>query len=222
MFTTHLTKLTFSTALVLGSLAFVGGNFSPISAAQAEKAAQLAPATNPVVPVQGLYDALAKIVKSSEGVSQRKNIVEPAVDNAFNLDEIMHRSIGLHYNNLNKDERASLLQAFRNFTVARYVSTFKPGSDTVFTIVPTVKTTQTGQTLVHTTIGGKADSSNATSIDYVMKQTDKGWQITDVLLDGHISQVAAQRSDFKAAFAQGGAKALTHVLNQKANDFLSE
>ncbi|MDF7673566.1 ABC transporter substrate-binding protein [Acetobacteraceae bacterium ESL0709] len=188
-------------------------------------AAQAAPAPGQAVaaaPIQGLYDALAKATKASGDIAQRQALIAPAVDASYDLEEILHRSIGLQYNNLQANERSTLLKAFRKFTIARYVSTFKPGSDALFAVVPVPNTDATGRTVIHSTIGSKEDASNPTSIDYVMTQTPGGWRIIDVLLDGHISQVAAQRSDFKAVFAQGGAAGLTRMFDQKADDFLRE
>lgn len=215
----RLAKATLPAIMAASSLTAMSVILPAIPSAQAETSAKQ---VSVAAPVQGLYDALAKATKASGNIEQRQDLVAPAVDGAYNLEEILHRSIGLHYNNLTPDERSSLLKSFRKFTVARYVSTFKPGSEVLFAVVPTPKTDSTGRTIIHSTIGSKEDSSNPTSIDYVMTQTPEGWRIIDVLLDGHISQVAAQRSDFRAVFAQGGSAGLTRMLDQKADDFLHE
>jgi phospholipid transport system substrate-binding protein len=55
-------------------------------------------------------------------------------------------------------------------------------------------------------------------IDYVMRQESDGWRVVDVLLDGTISRVAVQRSDFRALLNQGGAAALIVSLQSKVAD----
>ena len=45
--------------------------------------------------------------------------------------------------------------------------------------------------------------------------TGAGWQAVDVLLNGSISQVAVQRSDFRASVAAGDASALIANLQRK-------
>ena len=57
-----------------------------------------------------------------------------------------------------------------------------------------------------------------TRIDYVMRETN-GWRIVDVLLDGTISRVAVQRSDFRSLLGgSGDAQALISSLERKTSD----
>ncbi|MCX5616885.1 ABC transporter substrate-binding protein [Bombella sp. TMW 2.2559] len=209
-------------ALLAGALATTGHH-----PAQAAGRAQVAPSSaatsTPQAPIAGLYKALEQSEHSdtSTSISQRSALIAPMVTRAFDMDAILKRSVGLHYDQLSAEERSTLVTAFRRFTVARYASTFRPGTDATFTVAQS--SVQDGRTIVHTTIGNKGDpADSATSIDYVMVKGPDGWRIVDILLDGHISQVAAQRSDFKAIFSQSGATGLAHTLTKKADDFLRE
>lgn len=189
--------------------------FAAASASNASSSAQ--------APIGQLYDALNKAEHTNSDISKRMALITPAVEQAFDMGAILKRSIGLHYDSLAANERSELVAAFKRFTVARYASTFKPGTDAAFIIAPTTEQTSAGKTLVHTTIGNKAaPATDATPIDYVMVQNGASWQITDILLNGHISQVAAQRADFKAIFNQSGAAGLARTLLKKADDFLHE
>ncbi|PHI96388.1 hypothetical protein BG621_05470 [Parasaccharibacter apium] len=206
-------------ALLTGAVPALGVN--PAQAARSTSATASLSATTPQAPIEALYNALDKSEHSTAGVGKRSAMIAPLVDRAFDMEAILKRSIGLHYEHLSSSERSSLITAFRHFTVARYVSTFKPGTDAVFTVVNTIQ--QDGRTIVHTTIGGKDDPNGTpTPIDYVMAQGPDGWRITDILLDGHISQVAAQRADFKTIFNEKGANGLARSLTTKADDFLRE
>lgn len=204
-----------SSLLVAASVPFY------LTAPQAEAAATVNNAA-PNAAVQTLYDALQR-AQSRAGIPERRTIIAPAVDQAFDLNAILRRSIGLRYDRLSDGERAQLLGAFRTFTIARYAATFKPGSEAAFSVTAATDPNPTGGMILHTSLRGKSDpASEATPIDYVMTQTPQGWRITDVLLDGHISQVGAQRSDFKTIFGQGGARGLAQSLTTKADNFLHE
>ena len=48
-----------------------------------------------------------------------------------------------------------------------------------------------------------------------MHQAADGWKAVDVLLDGSISRVAVQRSDFRALLAGGTADKLIRSLQEK-------
>jgi phospholipid transport system substrate-binding protein len=55
-------------------------------------------------------------------------------------------------------------------------------------------------------------------MDYVVRSGAMGWRIVDVLLNGSISRVAVQRSDFRALLSSGGATPLINSLRQKVID----
>jgi phospholipid transport system substrate-binding protein len=51
-----------------------------------------------------------------------------------------------------------------------------------------------------------------------MRTSTMGWRIIDVLLDGTISRVAVQRSDFRALLASGDPAPLINSLKRKVVD----
>jgi phospholipid transport system substrate-binding protein len=53
------------------------------------------------------------------------------------------------------------------------------------------------------------------SVDYAMRQNDGAWQISDVYLDGTISQLATQRSEFGAILRREGFDGLIVALQRK-------
>ena len=53
------------------------------------------------------------------------------------------------------------------------------------------------------------------SVDYAMRQNDGTWQISDVYLDGTISQLATQRSEFGAILRREGFDGLIGTLQRK-------
>nr|WP_294914694.1 ABC transporter substrate-binding protein [uncultured Neokomagataea sp.] len=212
----RLPRLLLGALLVTSAMPFMG----PLPQANAQSVA--AAPTNDAVssPIRGLYDALRTAQTTGTTAQRRMVILSPAVDRAFDLEAILRRSVGYRYASLSNTDKARLLSSFRQFTIARYASSFKPGTGAVFTMLPQTRPNPTGGQIVDTTIGGGTDA--ATPIDYVMTQGPNGWRATDVLLDAHISQVAAQRADFSAALSQGGAPALADLLDSKTARFLHD
>lgn len=204
-------------ALLLTSIVPLTGT---ISQARAQTVAPPSAADAVSAPIRGLYDALRAAQNSGANAQRRMVLLSPAVDRAFDLEAILRRSVGYRYAGLSNTDKARLISSFRQFTIARYVSSFKPGTGAVFTLLPQTRPSPAGGQIVDTTIGGGTDA--ATPIDYVMTQSPNGWRATDVLLNAHISQVAAQRADFSAALGQGGASALADLLDSKTARFLHD
>lgn len=184
-------------------------------------AATSAETTSAVAPVTALYEALKSAQKAGKTAQQRATMIAPAVDHAFDLEAILRRSVGVRYNSLSPADRTRLLGSFRQFTIARYASSFKPEAQAAFTVSPQSRPNPTGGQIVDTTIGG-TDGGDVTPIDYIMTNGASGWRITDVLLNAHISQVAAQRADFGGALSQGGASGLADHLDSKTAHFLHD
>jgi len=58
-------------------------------------------------------------------------------------------------------------------------------------------------------------NGETTSLDYLMRKNRGAWQISDVYLDGAISQLALQRSEFNAILRREGVDGLVMALNRK-------
>ncbi|MBS0961327.1 MULTISPECIES: ABC transporter substrate-binding protein [Acetobacter] len=214
-----LKRIAFRAGLLLGlgvAFAPVAGSGLLFPAAQAQTAANSAVIT----PVQTLYAALEQIQTSHAGFSDRAAIVGAAVDKSFDLSAVLKASVGLRYDSLTPEDKAKLLAAFRDFTVARYVSSFTPGAGARFTIKPEPENSPVaGDKIVNTFIGSQ-DSMPGTPLSYIMHHEDNGWRITDVLLsESRISQAAAQRSDFRSTLTSGGVAGLIKVLENKVKSF---
>jgi phospholipid transport system substrate-binding protein len=54
-------------------------------------------------------------------------------------------------------------------------------------------------------------------VDYLMRRNGEGWLISDIYLDGAISEVATRRSEFAAILRADGIDGLIAALNRKAD-----
>ncbi|CAI3922713.1 Periplasmic subunit MlaC of the ABC-type intermembrane phospholipid transporter Mla (MlaC) (PDB:2QGU) (PUBMED:19383799) [Commensalibacter communis] len=188
---------------------------------QAQPSGNLSATTNQNAvkePVVKLYQALNTIQKSAKNsLSQHTAILNQALDSSYDFPTIISKTVGYRYNSFTPQEKAVVLEAFKKYTVARYLSSFANDTDAQFKISPDVKAGATGnQQIVSTTVGSGNDK---TQINYIVHNTPQGWRIVDVLLNGNISQTAVQRGDFSSTLAKGGSKALVDMLVQKAKSF---
>lgn len=165
-------------------------------------------------PVEQLHAGLIAIMKAGKSVSfrQRYDMIAPIVIRTFDLDKILRQAIGPRWASLPIDQQAALGDAFGRFTIASYVANFTNWDGERFEILPGVKVVGSDR-MVETRISTASGKVHA--LDYLMRQVDGGWKVVDVLAEGSISRVAAQRSEMRSVLADGGGAGLLVSLRQK-------
>ena len=178
-------------------------------------------ASDPQTPIKALYAELTRIeAKNSGTFEQRSAELGPVIDRVYDLEAILSSSIGPHYATLSPDQKQVLLSTFRQFTIARNLSSFKPGTDARFTVNPATRDAPVGGNKIVDTQIGSSDDPSGTAVNYVMHMNGaKGYQVVDVLLNGNISQVGMQHSDFRAALSGGNVQNLIDLLQKKIKVF---
>jgi phospholipid transport system substrate-binding protein len=171
-------------------------------------------------PLNDLYIGLAAAMKAGRATpfTQRFDALAPAVDRAFDLTTILKVSVGLRWDAMNPTQQSALLTTFRRFTIATYVANFDKFDGERFQVFPGSRDSGSDK-IVKTEI--MQQSGDPIRLDYVMRQESSQWRAVDVLLDGSISRVAVQRSDFRKILSGGDADALITSLKRKISD-LSE
>jgi len=166
-------------------------------------------------PIQALNDALLQIMHAGKKAAfgERARIAGPAIETAFDLPTILKVSVGPHWSALPMPQQIELTEVFRRYTVDSYVANFDGFSGEKFQILPETRNVGT-DLVVETRI--VSPGGDATRLDYVMRHGGSGWKAVDVLLDGSISRVAVQRSDFRALLGGGDATKLIASLRTKA------
>jgi phospholipid transport system substrate-binding protein len=181
-------------------------------------AARAVDAATVVAPIQQLCDGLLAVMHVGRAASfeQRFDQLAPAIENAFDLETILQVSVGPFWAMLPPDQKTMLEAAFRRYTVASYVNSFDNYTGQRFEVSPQLRDLPNGEQEVNTRIIPRNGDPHA--LDYVMRQGPQGWRAVDVLLDGTISRVAVQRSDFRSLLLHGGATALAKSLQEKTVD----
>jgi phospholipid transport system substrate-binding protein len=173
-----------------------------------------AQAAGPAAPIVALNAALRAGMQAGRAVpfAERAARLRPAVERAFDLPAILAASVGPRFGGFSEAGKAALLAAFTAFTVATWASNFDSDGGEVFEVVP--QTRASGADLVVTT-RIVPPAGEATRLDYVMRQGEGGWKAVDILLNGTISRVAVQRSDFRSLVAGGDPAPLIESLRRR-------
>ena len=168
----------------------------------------------PTTPVAILDQGLTKLLVTPIRVpfAQRYAGMLPAIDQAFDMGAILRAIVGPAWASLSASDQQALLISFRRYTAVNYVVNFSSGDGTVIKLQPGSQSAGLGE-LVSTLI--VPSSGEPTKISYVVKPTQDTWRINDIYLDGTISQVAVQRSDFRSLLQANGAGPLIERLNRK-------
>jgi phospholipid transport system substrate-binding protein len=165
-------------------------------------------------PVEQLHAGLMAMMKAGRTTPfrQRYEMIAPVVSRTFDLDTILRQAIGPRWASLPTDQQAALAEVFRRYTIASYVANFDGYSGERFEVVPVVRAVG-GDRVVETRI--VTASGTAHVLEYVMRQEEGGWKVVDVLAEGSVSRVAAQRSEMRSVLADGGGAGLLVSLRQK-------
>jgi phospholipid transport system substrate-binding protein len=172
--------------------------------------------TPEAAPVAALNTALLATMKAGSagaGFQARYDALDPVVKQSFDLPVVEQNSVGFLWSTIPAAQQQELSMVFEQFTVASYVSQFASYHGEQIKLLPTEKTLGAKKIVETQIVPG--DGSAPTELDYVVTNGPAGWQITDVLLNGTISQVAVHSSDFSSLVSTGDASQLISALKAK-------
>jgi phospholipid transport system substrate-binding protein len=177
-----------------------------------ERASALA---DPQGNVRGFYDALLTTMRNGPtlGQSGRYARLAPVVDRVFDVPSMTRLAIGPSWATLSPAQQQQLVEAFRHYVAATYADRFDSYSGQQLQV--TGERPYNADVIVQTKIV-KSDG-DTTTLDYLMRQNQGSWQISDVYLDGTISQLAIQRSEFYSILRRDGVDGLVMALNRKVD-----
>jgi phospholipid transport system substrate-binding protein len=165
--------------------------------------------------VQGLYDALLGTMKSgrSLGQSGRFARLEPVIRRSFDIPTMARLSVGSSWATLSEAQRQQVIESFGRYISAIYADRFDGYAGQKLQV--------TGEQPAAAGVMVKSQIIKANgepvNVDYMMRRNGDTWLISDIYLDGAISEVATRRSEFGAILKSEGIDGLIAALNRKAN-----
>jgi phospholipid transport system substrate-binding protein len=203
-------KATLSKTLVWKAAALVGGLGLGILSGPVHAA----PASGGNT-VQGLYDALLSTMKNGRtlGQSGRFTQLAPVIRRTFDIASMARLSVGPSWANLTEVQRQQVSESFGRYISAIYADRFD--SDDGQRLEVTSEQPAPSGVMVRSQII-KANGEPV-KVDYMMRRSDETWLISDIYLDGAISEVATRRSEFPTILKNNGIDGLIAALNRKAD-----
>ena len=165
--------------------------------------------------VQGLYDALLGTMKNGRALGQSGRFMqlEPVIRRIFDLPTMARLSVGPTWAGMNEVQRRQVIESFGRYISATYADRFDSYAGQKLQVMG--EEPNAGGLMVKSQIV-KANGEPV-KVDYMMRHNGEGWLISDVYLDGAISEVATRRSEFGAIIRADGVDGLIAALNRKAN-----
>lgn len=177
-----------------------------------------AAASDPQDVARNFYELLLSNMKDGRmlGEGGRYARLAPIVNRTFDISSMTRLAVGPYWQTLNPTQQQELMAAFAHYVAATYADQFDSYSGQQLQV--TGERPYGAAVVVQTRIA-KANGE-ATKLDYLMRQNQGAWEISDVYLDGSISQLAVHRSEFHSILQRDGVEGLVIALNRKA-DLLS-
>jgi phospholipid transport system substrate-binding protein len=177
-------------------------------------AGSVAAQDGPTAPIEALNEALLRIMRAGRAspFAERARTLAPVIERTFDLPQILATSVGLRWTSIPPAQQERLLDVFTRYTVASYVANFDSYDGQRLEVSPQTRAVGGDQVVSTEVVPATGDPRR---IDYVMRHTGNGWRAIDVLLDGTISRVAVQRSDFRSLIATGDPGPLIASLQAK-------
>jgi phospholipid transport system substrate-binding protein len=182
-------------------------------------AAPLAPpaaaASDPQDVVRGFYGVLLSNMRDGRmlGESGRLARLAPVVDRTFDIPAMIRLAVGPSWASLTPAQQQQLIAAFGHYVAATYADQFDTYSGEQLQV--TGERPRGADVVVETRI--VKSKGDVTRLDYLMRQDQGGRRISDVYLDGSISQLAVHRSEFHSILEREGVDGLVMALNRKVD-----
>jgi phospholipid transport system substrate-binding protein len=165
--------------------------------------------------VQGLYEALLSTMKNGRilGQSGRFTQLEPVIRRTFDIPLMARLSVGPSWATLTGAQRQQVMESFGRYISAIYADRFDSYDGQKLQVIgeqPAVA----GITVRSQIVKANGEPVN---VDYMMRRDGDSWLISDIYLDGAISEVATRRSEFAAILKSQGIDGLIAALNRKAD-----
>jgi phospholipid transport system substrate-binding protein len=165
--------------------------------------------------VQSLYDALLSTMKNGRtlGQSGRFTQLEPVIRRTFDIPSMARLSVGSSWASLTEAQRQQVTESFVRYISAIYADRFDSYAGQKLQVTgeqPAAAGVMVRSQIVKT-------NGALVKVDYMMHRNGNSWLISDIYLDGAISEVATRHSEFAGILKSQGIDGLIAALNRKAD-----
>jgi phospholipid transport system substrate-binding protein len=166
--------------------------------------------------VRDLYAAFSAALKDGPGpLPARVEAVAPAIDKAFDFPAMTRIAVGSKWSSFTPEQQAAVIEAFKRSLTVTYANRLARAAGGKFDVTPKVEERGAQRVVASRVTASDGDDSE---VDFVVNASNR---IQDVLLNGDVSEVAAQRNALSAPLKAGGAEAVVKFLRQRADGMLA-
>lgn len=162
--------------------------------------------------VRAIIDVLEAREDQSRLTEENRDAIRNAVSGRFDYREMSRRSLGQTWNDIDIQQQAEFTALFRDLMERTYgnrLAEYK-GQKVEFADAEYKKDKARVQTKV-------VDANKETPVEYRLHQTDSGWQVYDIRIEG-VSLVSTFRKDFDSQLQRDGFEGLLETLREKVAD----
>ena len=165
--------------------------------------------------VQGLYDALLNTMKNARSLGQSGRFTQlaPVIRRSFDVASMARLSVGPSWSSLTDGQRQQMTESYGRYISAIYADRFDGYAGQKFEVTGE----QSGAAGVMVKSQIIKANGEPVKVDYLLRRSSESWLISDIYLDGAISEVATRRSEFAAILKNDGIDGLIAALNRKAD-----
>lgn len=158
-------------------------------------------------------------VAANTSVRDRYKLLQPGVEESFHLALMTQIATGRFWKQATKSEKAEVAKAFQRMSISTLATLFDGYNNEHFE-TNGVKDGPSKTKLVITDLV-KSDKSKI-NITYVTRKFRDGWRIIDVVVDGGISEMKVRQSEYNLVLKKMGIPGLVNLLNNKADELMSQ
>lgn len=165
--------------------------------------------------IRTFYGTLLETMKQGPtlGQSGRYARLAPIVQRVFDIPLMARLAVGSPWTTFTPTQQQEVTQAFAHYVTATYADRFDSYSGEQLQV--TGERPYGAQVIVTTRI--VKSNGEPVTINYLMRDNGGTWQVADVYVDGTISQLATQRSEFYSILRREGVTGLITALNRKVD-----
>ncbi len=170
-------------------------------------------AADPRAVIENTVNQMIHVLENRQDKSvisaQDREAIRQVIQGRFDYRAMARRSLGRPWKKLDEAERVHFTEVFRELLERSYgnrLSQYK-GQKVVFAQAQIKK----HKARVKSTV---IDGSRKTPVEYRLHQTDTGWQVYDIRIEG-TSMVRTFYQDFKSTLENGGYAKLLNTLEEK-------
>src|SRR3990170_4302409 len=181
------------------------GIFAPSDAAAGDAMAE----------VKATVDHVLRILKNPEYKSaavERRQKLREVIGSHFDFADMSRSALGVHWKSLSQEQRNEFVPVFTKLMEAVYISRIESYSGQEIKFLKE-KSDNSDYAQVYTSI--MQEGAQPISVNYRLKQTDRGWRVYDVIVDG-ISLVANYRNQFNRVINSKGYAELVQQIKTRS------